>query len=76
MVDTPLFKEINSLLLVSDQSDSEGCFEEYIASQSEFLQHHESDQDEDSENSQIIPEVVGCDNSEDEENMSLAGLRW
>ncbi|KAL3276482.1 hypothetical protein HHI36_011863 [Cryptolaemus montrouzieri] len=71
-VDDPSFEmEINSLLLASDQSDSEGDFEDCIISKSDLLQHHESDQEADSEEDQVSSELVCSDNSENEDNVPL-----
>lgn len=51
-VESPSFEEeINSLLLASDQSDSEGDFEDCIISESNHSHHQENDRVEDSEES-------------------------
>ncbi|KAL3269395.1 hypothetical protein HHI36_008465 [Cryptolaemus montrouzieri] len=68
-------KEINSLLLASDQSDSNGDFEECIISESDLSQHHESDEKDDSEEDQVSSESVCSDNSENEINVPLSELR-
>ncbi|KAF5302145.1 hypothetical protein FQA39_LY10480 [Lamprigera yunnana] len=75
-VDSPSFEEeFNSLMQVSDKSDSEGDFEEYMISEGELLQHHESDQDEDLQESQITPEDVDSDSFDDEDNVPFSELR-
>ncbi|KAL3287969.1 hypothetical protein HHI36_002425 [Cryptolaemus montrouzieri] len=75
-VDDPSFKvEINSLLLASDQSDSEGDCEDCIISESDLLQHHESDQEDDSEEDQLSSESVCSDNPKNEGKVPLSKLR-
>ncbi|KAF5272974.1 hypothetical protein FQA39_LY18769 [Lamprigera yunnana] len=75
-VDSPSFEEeFNSLIQVLDKSDSEGDFEEYMIFEGELLQHHESDQDEDPEESQITPKDVDSDSFDDEDYVPLSELR-
>ncbi|KAL3271046.1 hypothetical protein HHI36_021546 [Cryptolaemus montrouzieri] len=67
--------KINSLLLASDQSDSEIDFEDCILSESDLLQHHKSDQEDDSGEDQVSSQSVCSYNSGNEGNVPLSESR-
>ncbi|XP_045495121.1 uncharacterized protein LOC123693898 [Colias croceus] len=85
-LNSPSFEEeFNALMLASDQSDSEGDCDDFLISENDFLQNHDSDQDEYSQESrtiredsneegQITCEEVSSDSSEDED-IPLSELR-
>ncbi|CAD7078057.1 unnamed protein product [Hermetia illucens] len=70
-VNSPSFEEeVNTLLLASNQSDSEGDFVQYIVFESELLQHRGNDQAEESDNN-----PVDRNSSEDDDKVHLVELR-
>lgn len=53
LLDSPSFEEVfNSLMLTSEQSDSDGNFDEYVC-ETEVVQNHEGDHDYDSEHEKL-----------------------